>query len=89
MLHCTRCVCSAGWEVLVQSPVSQTLLPPRPNLWTLTPTAAGIEVDHNESSGSLSEWSLVLDWARYITQQILPLFGLSLEGQVGYQGQQD
>ena len=73
--------CLLGWHQVCK----QTSHLTAPNLWLPLPDGSGLSLLNSES-GSFSDWRLVLGWIECIAEQVLPRYGLWLQGEIWYQG---
>lgn len=78
----TNHLCLPGWDKLYHS-VAQ---PAAPNLWRPLPDGSGLTL-LNFDSAPWSDWRLVFEWIKHLTDHIFPQYGLRLQGEVWYQGE--
>ena len=78
----TKHLCLPGWDKLYHS-VAQ---PAAPNLWRPLSDRSGLTL-LNSDSAPWSDWRLVFEWIKHLTDRIFPQYGLRLQGEVWYQGE--
>lgn len=81
-LHKQVQLCMPGWDQFCL----QLNHPAAPNLWRPLPDGSGVMLLNSESA-PWSDWRLVFEWIRHLTERVFIQHGLRLQGEVWYQGE--